>query len=81
MLQGGQLLDCIKATMVVGEQQAFRGNHFTGASAIKLADRVFQAGLVGVVNGVGVEFTSEGFHLFFVQLFELGGQPHTTLCA
>ena len=72
-------LDGVEATVVIGEQQPLRRDHCAGAATAKLANCVFHAGAIGCVQVVGVEFKTQGLHVLFVLLFQVHGQPHTSL--
>ena len=81
VLRGREALDAAVTAVVVGYEQAFAGNNFTGASPAELHDGVFEGRMVYGIDVVRGEAAAEVAHRFGVELLEKRKEPHALVGA
>ena len=63
--------------VMVGENQPLVGNDFSGAASAELDYRIFETGMVDVVNLLGGKFKPLRFHVLVCLFVDVHQQPHT----
>ena len=76
VLHRGMRLDGVEAAVVVGQQQALRGNHFAGAKSAEGNDGVLQGAVVYVVQIFGGQLQTGLAHVLVVELLHQERKPH-----
>ena len=80
MLVRGKLLDAAVATVMVGHQQSFVGDHLTGAASAEDDDSVLERRMVDTVDLVRGEPATEILHRVRIEFLEERKHPHPLVC-
>src|SRR5690625_4841658 len=79
IFEGGMVLDLRISAMMIREEKSFFGDQFGGAPSVEMDDRIFEAGLVDVVDVFDSHLHAETLHLGFVHPVQKRGNPHPSL--
>jgi len=79
VLHAAVLLDLSVSAVMVGQEQSFRGNHFSCAASSKQYDRILEGCLIDAVDVICSELESLCLHVVDA-LRDERRQPHSFVC-